>query len=74
MLSRVNQEAVEVIELMIADEIVPKPCGRYKKRSIKDTGKGERVFEGDALIMETAMGKIGDIPFSRVPRERFSVR
>ena len=54
---------------MIADEIIPKSYGRHKKRSVEDPSKGERVFERDALIMETAMRKIGKVPFARIPRK-----
>ena len=50
--SRVNQELVEVIELVITNEIVPKPCGRDKKRSIEDTSEDERIFKRDTLVVE----------------------
>jgi hypothetical protein len=65
----VNQEAAEVIEFMIADEIIPESYGGDEKRSVEDTSKGERVFEGNALIVETAMRKIGKVSFTGVPRE-----
>jgi hypothetical protein len=65
----VNQEAAEVIEFMIADEITPESYGRHEKRSIEDMSKSERVFERDALIVETAVRKIGKVSFTGVPRE-----
>ena len=54
---------------MIANGIVPQSYGRHKKRSVEDAGEGERVFERDPLIVESAMGKIGKVPFTRFPRE-----
>jgi len=68
----VNQELVEVIELVITNEIVPKPCGRDKKRSIEDTSEDERIFKRDTLVVETTMREIGEISFTGFPRERFS--
>ena len=54
---------------MIANGIVPKSYGRHKERSVEDASEGERVFERDALIVESAMGKIGKVPYSRFPCE-----
>jgi hypothetical protein len=65
----VDQEALEVIESMIADEIVPKPCGWYKKRSIEDASKDERIFECNTLVVEATVGKIGKVSLTRVPRK-----
>jgi hypothetical protein len=61
---------LEVIESVIADEILPKPSGRYKKRSVEDTSKDERIFECDTLIVETTVGKIGEVSLTRDPLER----
>jgi hypothetical protein len=69
LLSRLDQEALEVIESVIADEILPKPCGRYKKCSIEDTSEDERIFECDTLIVETTVGKIGEVSLTRDPLE-----
>jgi hypothetical protein len=65
----VNQETVEIIELVIADEIVSKPYGRYEKCSVEDTSKDEGIFERYALIVETAMRKVGKISFTGIPPE-----
>ena len=54
---------------MITNRIVPKSYGRYKKRSVEDASEGKRVFERDALIVESAMRKIGKVPFTRFPCE-----
>ena len=54
---------------MIADEIIPESYGRHEKRSIEDVSKSERVFERDALIVESAMRKIGKVRFTRFPCE-----
>ena len=55
--------------MMIANEIIPKSYGRHKKRSVKDTSKGKRVFERDALVVEPAMRQIGKVSFTGIPRE-----
>jgi hypothetical protein len=65
----VDQEAAEVIKFMIADEVIPQPYGGHEKRSVEDTSKSECVFERDALIVETAMRKVGKVSFTGVPRE-----
>ena len=54
---------------MITNWIVPKSYGGHKKRSVEDASEGERVFERDALIVESAMRKIGKAPFTRFPCE-----
>jgi hypothetical protein len=64
-LSRDNQDAAKVIKVMIANGIVPKSYGRYKKRPVEDASDGERIFECDALIVESAVRKIGEVPFAR---------
>jgi hypothetical protein len=54
---------------MIANGIIPKSYGGHKKSSVEDASEGERVFERDALIVESTMGKIGKVPYTRFPCE-----
>ena len=56
---------------MIADEVNSQPRGWYKERPIEETGEDECVFERDALIMEAAVRKIGEVSLTRVPRKPF---
>lgn len=66
------RKPVVIIEFMIADEVIPKPRGQYKKHSVEDTSGNERVFECDALIVELTVRKIGKVSFTKVPVEGFS--
>jgi hypothetical protein len=59
----------EVIEFVIANEIIPESYRRHKKRSVENMSEGKRVLKRDALIMEPAMWKIGKVSFTRVPRK-----
>lgn len=59
----------EVIKVMITNGIVPKSYGGHKKCSVEDAGEGKRIFERNALVVESAMRKIGKVPFTRFPCE-----
>lgn len=55
LLSRVYQEMVQFVKLVVAEDTASQVGGRYQKRSVQDASENERIFECNALVVETAV-------------------
>ena len=55
LLSRVYQEMVQFVKLVVAEDTASQVGRRYQKRSVQDASENERIFECDALVVETAV-------------------